>query len=299
MRRSMAKLKAIERLAGQSVMLEETCLDDYITTPNYSKSKSNRITELKELIVKLKKNCLNIEKLPLQLLHSELMRSFPYPLIDPSFLSMGSSKKYGKKGEILLPKFSVYKRSADGFYPFNIILSETMGGRRSFFGFVGVYSELKENYGGSGLGISVHLNKILTEELVKSVEFYKRGNKRRNNTFISRSDSEVYWGIPKKLSEKYGKIGKGREITYRSRFAGILPDSSRNKLIEADAIFGKEVYLIAETKPSQWEISKPKPRIIKDPLLVGISNEKCYLVDYFDTTPMENYVRKEFTSGKL
>ena len=36
--------------------------------------------------------------------------------------------------------------------------------------------------------------------------------------------------------------------------------------------------------------------ITVDPLVVGIKNDQCYLVDKFDTTPLERYVAEKFTS---
>ena len=86
--------------------------------------------------------------------------------------------------------------------------------------------------------------------------------------------------------------GTWTDITFSSRFNGIFPEEIKEKINETERIFNKELYLIAETKPEEWNV-----QVIKsDPLLTGVYDGKCFLVDHFNTTSIENYVRREFTS---
>jgi len=81
---------------------------------------------------------------------------------------------------------------------------------------------------------------------------------------------------------------RGIELT--SRFYGIIPQETKEKIKEAESIFDAELYLIAETRPETWNVKN----VTADPLLIGIFEDKSYLIDHFNTTPLENYVMREF-----
>ncbi len=75
--------------------------------------------------------------------------------------------------------------------------------------------------------------------------------------------------------------------TLTSTFNGIIPQKTKEKVYNAIDYFEDEVYLVAETKPEEWDITKIKD----DPLVIGMKNDKAYLIDHFNTTPLENLVK--------
>lgn len=83
-------------------------------------------------------------------------------------------------------------------------------------------------------------------------------------------------------------------VTLQTKFPGIIPANIRNQINEVRPHFD-EVVIIAEAP--KWEIDgkiihyPPNP----DPLVVGIKDKFCYLVNSFDVTLLENYIVKEFT----
>lgn len=78
------------------------------------------------------------------------------------------------------------------------------------------------------------------------------------------------------------------EAMMSSLFSGLLPDNIREKInnLHNERSFD-EIIIISEA--SNWKIeekisySPPNP----DPLIVGIKDSVCYLIDCFDTTPLE------------
>lgn len=88
-------------------------------------------------------------------------------------------------------------------------------------------------------------------------------------------------------------------ITVRADFAGAIPDDVREVIRKAQPQFD-QILLIAETK--EWSIStktyvQPQPAMIpvgKDPLVVGRRDRSFWLLTAFDTTPAEDFVRREY-----
>lgn len=116
---------------------------------------------------------------------------------------------------------------------------------------------------------------------------------------------------------------QGATATISARFTGAIPDPVRQLIHRWRQPFPGEVeraaqrmekeriepflhfdamYIVAEA-PS-WQISvRPTPPpplpINGDPLVIGMKNELFWLIACFDTTPAEEYVRREFTIGDL
>lgn len=84
-------------------------------------------------------------------------------------------------------------------------------------------------------------------------------------------------------------------FTITSGFNGIIPAGIRSKIEEAKKFFGDQVFLVAETKPEDWQVSKYIPRLVQDPLLIGVLEDKCYYIGSFNTTPLERFASREFT----
>lgn len=82
-------------------------------------------------------------------------------------------------------------------------------------------------------------------------------------------------------------------VTLASRFTGLIPTTARQRIQELPK--GLDIYLIAEA--GEWEINTTTlAPIDRDPLIVAHhANGGAYLIDSFDTTPVEEMVRREFT----
>jgi len=83
------------------------------------------------------------------------------------------------------------------------------------------------------------------------------------------------------------------DVRIETYFKGIIPRTTKQKIAEAKDLFTGcadcGIFLIKEC-PS-WN----EREITKDPLIVGVIGEKAYLIDHFDTSDLEEYIKKEFT----
>ena len=110
--------------------------------------------------------------------------------------------------------------------------------------------------------------------------------------------------LPTALSKHYAdvvdrlkkRIGKARQsIHLYTEFSGIIPPEVKQKIPVAKKQF-KKVFVLAEAK--HWDVKKRfipiRPRLA-DPLLVGWDGVGLWLIAHFDMTPVEEYVKREFT----
>jgi hypothetical protein len=138
-----------------------------------------------------------------------------------------------------------------------------------------------------------NLPRVLSKELLLATEYGKDSNQDEWQHFNGRSSR--YSGFFSKRKFRLPKNIEQMDYVFSSSFYGILPEETKQEISEAREIIGKNIFLITETTPSDWEMRRnPKPRVVKDPLLVGVVGDKCYLIDHFDTTPVEDYARREF-----
>jgi hypothetical protein len=73
-------------------------------------------------------------------------------------------------------------------------------------------------------------------------------------------------------------------------FTGIIPDDTQKKIRKAcKSEMFDEMYLIKEVP--LWNVEE----VTKDPLIIGIKGEKAYIIDHFDCTDLESYVKSEFS----
>ena len=251
---------------SMKLMLGETCLEKYVSEPEELEEERKR--EIDELIGKLEKNCLNVEQLPLMLLK---VQRKGYPVLNPEFLSMGIFTERKDRGvEIKVPRFAVYKRSEQGFDSFSLRFKIDQGHDALYYG------GIKIN-GDSGLP------SLFETHLIKASDFYEHnkienpprnypvGDKTGYNfKLVGETSSEVV----KKLFKKFPR---NWSFSFDTEFNGIFPDTVKEKLAEADKIFGEDVYLIAETKPEDWQ-SSSEAQVNPDPLLTGVAGNKLYLV---------------------
>lgn len=75
-------------------------------------------------------------------------------------------------------------------------------------------------------------------------------------------------------------------IKLSSRFVGIIPSDVKEKIRDAQSIFGENIFLIAEARWTKTA-TQPPPAIDRDPLVVGWDGADLWLIDVFDITPVE------------
>lgn len=231
--------------------------------------------EARQRLEELAKTGLGVERLPRENLAQALANSH-YSRISPEFLRQHQTLKdtVQAKGELRVPKFGVYELND----PHMIIFFE----KREFGEYVFRVSSPK------------NLPIVLSEQLLFSTEFGRDNHpelwdhypleSRRYSGMFCRKDKR----LPKKLPIWY---------SLSSLFYGFIPETTKQEIKEAREIFDHSLFLVAETKPEDWAVkSLPPPRLIEDPLILGVIGGKCYLVDHFDTSPVEDYARKEFSS---
>ena len=252
----------------QRLVVDNTDLTGYVS--GNVESARERRTEVEGLLNKLgSKSLLNVEELLQRTLVEErkyLELESEYLRLDPSFLSM-SNKLHYNGSDITVPRFSVYPSTIEGFDEFSI-------GLRAMTDFVFLFYSGKINF-------RSRVPDVMKKHLVKATDFYQD-----NHDFKEGN----WWKIKRSTRKKYPSSLES--LSLKSKFHGLIPDETKSKTRAAKGVFGSDVYLIAETKPEEWNVQT----IAKDPLVVGVFKDRCYLIDHFKTTSIEEYVRREFIS---
>lgn len=99
----------------------------------------------------------------------------------------------------------------------------------------------------------------------------------------------------------------GRLATLSYTYTGAIPTETRQKIQQAKTDFADQrgnpgtVFLLAETQPNNWLLERPTVRSrvrdwAADPLVVAYHHGALWLIDSYDTTPLEQYLATEFTS---
>lgn len=278
------------KMENNQMLFKDVDLNNYLSGPinqqNEIDKLNKEIENLSNLEKELTANSFSIERLPLERLHREikpleskrkkLFLSSKYQTLDLSFLRMSNQVNFEGK-TLQLPKFSVYHLNN---LEFSISFLRGIDQTYGFF-----WRKFKINKG-EIIAQFFDLPKIFSDYLSKSLEF----NQLRH---INAASMCYYTNVPEELISKYcpGKDSNNR-FRIGTIFNGLLPAETHRKIIEARGEKEVEVYIIAETKPEHWTRVLPT----KDPLAVGVFEDKCYLIDHFNTTPLEDYVKKEFTS---
>ncbi len=106
----------------------------------------------------------------------------------------------------------------------------------------------------------------------------------KNRYDVDSNISRIYKSLYEAI---YSPIEFTQSIGLRSEFVGIIPTETKEKTLEAEHYFDN-INLVAEEK--HWQQFEIKA----DPLVVGIKGGRSYLIDHFDCTPIENFVKSEF-----
>ncbi|MBI3334525.1 hypothetical protein HYZ97_03490 [Candidatus Pacearchaeota archaeon] len=187
---------------------------------------------------------------------------------------------------------------------------------RTIPGFQDILTELQDLIDAEKhLGVESIGHRRLQEELSRQVhkiypeidlEFLQMQN--FSIGFPAREGDDTFWltGLlllrrsnQKPFSEVSSGFESGSEYpkALTANFNGLIPNKTREKIRIAKHIFQRgffasNIYIIKEE--TDW-----KGTPVRDPLVVGILREapgryKAYLIDQFDTTPLERYVAQEF-----
>ncbi len=222
---------------------------------------------------------LNRRERQLILERKQLEISTKYSELNPSFLSMGQQKEHDGN-TVRIPRFSVYSTDNPTF---------SIHFRRWYDSW-DMVSKTKSVLGGNGrIEIVIYAPKLFSDQLIKSLEFNKYSNPSSDGS--GHASEYLFQNIPKKVTEKYVELGN--VCVLGTQFNGILPDTTLDKIKEYEQTNGGNIYIIAESKPEDWT-TKLLPTC--DPIIVGVLEDKCYLIDHFNTTQLEDYVRREFIS---
>ena len=243
-------------MENRSIVLGNVCIDNYVRDSLSKSQREEREVAMKNKISEIRKE---------GILYAERM---PYDLLIKRSNQLPADEKYPQLDPSFLSMSNEIKRDNHTLSvpKFSVYPIYGRHGKTSFtVGFhVPIYS------GGEYHWHDFHIDdllKIFTEHLYRAAQ---------------KSSSDYV--------QQLKKVNKMAEIT--SHFQGIVPVETKQKIKEAKKIFGKrELFFIAETRPESWDVQE----ITKDPLVVGVLEDKCYLVDKFDTTPLEEYVSREFT----
>lgn len=120
----------------------------------------------------------------------------------------------------------------------------------------------------------------------------------------SPSDLTTYWSDIVDALKIKAKIKRSKWdaetviFDLRTEFGlGRIPDATRDKIKVAQPRFDR---LFVVTEAPKWDyklvvVPKPRPIAIADPLVIGAKGGYFWLVDAFDLTSAEAYIKREFT----
>lgn len=215
---------------------------------------------------------LGCEKLPRDLLKLKKIQ-YEYPELVLDFLSMSNQVKFRNR-LIRVPRFSIYEL---GKFSMTI----------SFANF---------DLGVMRLLVPKNFPEAMLRHYAKCFNFFTENY---TGTDLDGSQKAFYFRPPF-LSRKRWKTWIKyirREVILSSEFHGLIPGTTKTKIEQARSHLAtshssSNIYLVVETKPEEWNIEQ---RIVRDPLVVGIFMDHCFLIDKFETTPLEEYISMEFT----
>lgn len=249
-------------------------LEQHITSP--PEVDAERLQRLNAKLEELAKGGFVVEELPrAQLAHQAAVYTFPK--LEMSFLTHSNEKRDRWSGDnpltftIRVPRFGVYRLDN----PRMSIEVEYKGFLEGFI-FRVVEPAPFPDFMGKPIALSTGFS--IESQLV---------NREAESEYVGYFDQ-------KELRRTYKALGV---LGINSTLHVLIPTETRGLIREAEKIFGREIYLVAETPPSAWSVRRvAPPRSIVDPILVGVVNNEAFYLDRFNTTPMEEYVAKEFTS---
>ncbi len=120
------------------------------------------------------------------------------------------------------------------------------------------------------------------------------------NSYLRKTNGDLR--TVKKISFPH-TIQSSIDLSFTTYFKGIIPENTKEKIAIWDELSeNSDIYdntfILVEANDWNAKIAKHS-YYVKDPLVIGIHNNQSYLVDIFNATSLEDYVRREFTTSKL
>lgn len=229
-------------------------LEKYLQVPNtlVGDRRSETDGRLEQLIVSAS---MGIERKGKEFLQ-EKRAKLNYPLIDPSFLSISQSEERqftrgnGEKPLDLKMELPIF-----AVYP----LTESS---------LRIDVEVGHSYADCGLigpdvKMTPGLPDVLGSQLQRAVTFNRYARSCCDSAY-----SNKYYG------------------SFETSFVGLIPPEVKQEIENARGLFDLEqIYIVVE---AVWNPVKVVPT--RDPLVLGLKNEKCFLISQFYTTPLEECV---------
>jgi|SRR3989344_526002 len=251
-------------------------LEDYVTEVDglrEDKAKAQKVAELDKIISEMLESALPVERLPLLRLEQQRI-ALEYPLLDLSFLSMSNDVQINGKSTPL-PRFGIYRYFQFTSRPFN-----PNPNPNRFSIYYRLSSSAVVEFGMGNEPVSDFIVKSFIGAVFPGEQIVGKDCEGRHVVSLPR--------------EKFGEYQHLHNMQVYSEFNGLIPLETKQKVERSKILFGNEVYIIGEIKPEDWNVQV----MPKDPLIIGIKeHDKVYLVDHFNTTPLENYVSQEFIHG--
>jgi hypothetical protein len=285
-----------------NIMLGEIPIDEYVVqTENPSADEWERVSELVRMLGGPEgTNSFGCERLQLEQL-CQRKAELEFPGLDLSFLGMKSytdvkSKVTDETYRIPVPRFGVYPIN-DVNLTFHVDLRFHKDGSNNVrFQFNMKEIEVTTHQFTTNRPREIYrahreidVPSIFAMPLVGSIGKYVKTYRDESRSYMEKISHDCI-GNSEIIPDEHA-----RATHLQSTFNGIIPERTRERIRVAAETFKKEdMYLIAEVKPEDWNVGD---RITEDPLVVGVAGEKAHLIDHFETTPMEDYVRREFGLG--
>ena len=282
----------------QTLMLGDIDIGSYVKEPApiLTSQEKDKIYNIKNKIAELKQNnSLSFEKFlitnsenELEVLEKKSLESglsiSGYPEIDLSFLSKSYDKevlventlikeatfwenrKIGPgKINIEVPAFSIYPFYGENEFEIRYTLSHKCSATgRDRHNLNIIFSSLFSKGSSNRKSLSKNLIKSMTGDFIFSSEYSSLGYVSNN---LTKKD------LPKKFETLIKDKNNLLNLILTSQFNGIIPEQTKQKVKESEEYFKKEdIYLVSETKPEEWNVQE---NINYDPLVIGITNEKC------------------------
>ncbi|MGV8087319.1 MAG: hypothetical protein ACP5N1_06835 [Candidatus Woesearchaeota archaeon] len=270
-------------------------------------------SEIQNIKTKIGSNTKNLEKYRLNrdrtianlnLDKESKILSKTYPIINLDFLKLTKKYSLSVNHEMFAPKNSInfsFIGKLPAFSLFNYYSGESQlkfnlpimsirheyvsrcYGAKIFVKNDSMLSDLFKKY--SPINCSMHYADRYNA--VPEHEVFNSKNKEGNLPFKMRIETEHKITHP---------MEKNIDVQIMPSFDIFIPDNTKDKINDAAKIFGNEIYIIKEAK----YVLKGNDVVTSsvDPLVIGIKNDKAYLIDLFDPTPLEKMVADKYIKRK-
>jgi hypothetical protein len=144
-----------------------------------------------------------------------------------------------------------------------------------------------------GLEITIYspsyLPKVLAMPIFKSIEFFQP-NPKHEQEYEEKNTMNMYRceSVSRVMKRKYSGFSISQSPD--NIFAGFIPAGTKKKIKKAKEIFDQQIYIIGDTPQENWH----KTTIAKEGLITGVILNQSFLIDHFQTEPIEQYLTMDY-----